>query len=70
MFDDADEQLFNSFAAEGNYSMDLCINTINTEVHAIGAHGTVPETSIVAHVPWLPLATIGAVFTQYAIYAI
>jgi len=31
----------------------------------IGAYGTVREATIVAHIPWLLLATIGAVFTKY-----
>jgi len=31
----------------------------------VQCHGAVPEATIVAHIPWLPLATTGAVFTQY-----
>jgi len=36
--------------------------TLSLPKATIGANGTVPEATIVAHIPWLPLATIGAVF--------
>jgi len=39
--------------------------TLSLPKATIGDHGTVPEATIVTQIPWLPLASIGAVFTQY-----